>query len=230
MAGASVAEYFRDEGYDVLFFIDNVFRFAQAGSELSTITKTLPSEDGYQPTLTSEMAALHERLVSDRSAHVSTIEAIYVPSDDLLDTGVVAIYPYLDSVVTLSRDVYQEGRFPSIDLLGVSSSILSPDIVGQEHAGLVLEARHILKKAQEMEKMVSLVGEKELSLENQVIYHRAGLIKNYMTQPFFTTEAQSGKKGVFVGLSDTISDMKAIIEGKHDKVEAYKFLFIGKIG
>lgn len=231
MAAASVVEYFRDEkNCDVLFFIDNVFRFAQAGSELATLTRTIPSEDGYQATLTSEMGSFHERIVSVKGANVSAIEAIYVPSDDLLDSGVQAIYPYLDSVITLSRDVYQEGRLPAIDLLASSTSALSPEAVGEEHYFALIGCQGILKKAEGMERMVALVGESELSPENGLIYKRAKMIKSYMTQPFFSTEKQTGKEGVFVPLKKTIADVKAIIAGEHDNIDPGELMFTGGIG
>jgi F-type H+-transporting ATPase subunit beta len=231
MAATSIAEYFRDIGdRDVLFFIDNVFRFAQAGSEIATLTNNIPSEDGYQATLASEMSLFHERLVSARGQGLSTVEAIYVPSDDLLDTGVQSIYPYLDSIITLSRDVYQEGRFPAIDVLSSSSKILSPEVVGEEHYKTVIEALAVIKNAQGLERMVDLVGEGELSPENQTIYRRAKLIKNYMTQPFFVAEDQTGRKGEFVALADTINDVKSILTGKYDSIDPETILFIGKMG
>ncbi len=230
MAAVSIAEYYRDEkDTDVLFFVDNVFRFAQAGSELSTITKRIPSEDGYQPTLTSEMAAFHERLVSSNHTAISVIEAIYVPSDDLLDSGVQAIFPFLDSVITLSRDVYQAGRFPAIDLLSTNSSVLSPDIIGMNHYKGIIEAQKILKKAKSLERMVALVGEAELSAENRLLFRRAQILLNYMTQPFYVTENQSGVKGQFVPLSQTIKDVKAIVEGAYDKENPAKFLMQGSM-
>ena len=230
MAGATVAEYFQDElGADVLFFIDNVFRFAQAGMELATITRAIPSEDGYQATLASEMAAFHERLVSRGSSDVSTIEAIYVPSDDLLDTGVQAIYPYLDSIVTLSRDVYQEGRLPAIDLLSSTSAILSEEQVGQAHYQAVMDAQTILKKAQGLARMVALVGESELSADNRTLWRRSKMLTNYMTQPFFVTEVQSGKKGVSVPLTATVADVRAILDGKHDGEDPESLLFVGEL-
>ncbi len=230
LAAATVAEHFRDRlGYDVLFFMDNVFRFAQAGSELSTLTQNLPSEEGYQPTLTSEMATFHERLVSANGSVLSTVEAIYVPSDDLRDVGVQAIYPHLDSIVTLSRDVYQEGRMPAVDILASSSSILSPQYVGEDHYQAVLSAQNILKKAQSLERMVALVGESELSADNRILYHRARLIKNYMTQPFFVSESQSNLKGQYVALSQTVADMKDIVDGRHDRRDPQELLFIGAI-
>lgn len=230
MAAISLAEYFRDERKkDVLFFADNIFRFAQAGSELSSLTDRISSEDGYQPTLTSEMAAFHERLSATENGVVSAIEAIYVPSDDMLDSGVQAIYPFLDSIITLSRDVYQQGRLPAIDLLSIASSILSPQIVGMDHYTSVINAQQILKKARDLERMVALVGESELSAENRTLYHRALLLENYMTQPFFVAEKQSGYKGTMVSLKKTISDVKDILSGKHDASDPQTFFMIGGI-
>ncbi|MCL4353131.1 F0F1 ATP synthase subunit beta [Patescibacteria group bacterium] len=230
MAAVAIAEYFRDEKRnDVLFFVDNIFRFAQAGMELSTLTKRLPSEDGYQPTLVSEMAAFHERLTASEKAAVSTIEAIYVPSDDLLDSGVQAIYPFLDSVITLSRDVYQQGRLPAIDLLATTSSMISLEIVSLKHYVATIKTLQLLKRARDLERMVALVGESELSPENRTIYHRALLIQNYMTQPFFVTEKQSGKKGVTVKLDKTIEDVEDIISGKYDHSDPQDFFMIGGI-
>lgn len=216
-AAISVAEYFRDaEKKNVLFLIDNVFRFAQAGSELATLTNIIPSEEGYQPTLTSEMAQFHERLSSSKSANLSSIEAIYVPSDDLLDQAVNSVHPFLDSVITLSRDIYQVGRFPAVDVSISSSSLLDPDILSDVHYKAVIGAQRILKKAQELERMVALVGEGELSPENQILYRRSNLIKGYMTQPFEVVSAQTGKKGEKVPLQTTIKDVTDIVQGRHD--------------
>jgi F-type H+-transporting ATPase subunit beta len=230
LSAASMAEYFRDdEKKDVLFFIDNVFRFAQAGSEVSTLTKVIPSEEGYQATLASDMAIFHEKVVSRNSEVVSAVEAIYVPSDDLLDAGVQAIYPYLDSTVTLSRDIYQEGRFPAIDILSSNSRILSPDIIGKDHYDLLIESLSILKKAEGLKRMVALVGEGELSPENHKIYKTAKIIENYMTQPFFVAENQTDRKGQLVPLSQTISDMKRILGGEFLEKDEKEFLFLGGI-
>lgn len=228
-AGAVMAEYFRNQENDVLFFIDNVFRFAQAGSELSILTKNIPSEDGYQSTLTSEMASFHERLVSTTKGIVSTIEAIYVPSDDMSDYGVQSIYPYLDSIVALSREVYQQGLLPAVDILATNSSILNPQYVSKEHYDAVIEALSTLKNAESLERMVALVGEKELSVENQKIYKRGKILKNYMTQPFFTAEDQTGIPGKFVPLVQTVEDVRAILSGAFDDIEPEKMLFIGSI-
>ncbi len=229
-AGITLAEYFRDsKNFDVLFFIDNIFRFVQAGYELATLMNTIPSEGGYQATLPSEMANFHERLVSTKKAAITTIEAIYVPSDDLTDYAVQSVFPYLDSNVILSRSVYQEGRFPAIDLLSSTSAGLNNEIAGPKHFKALLAGQNLLKKAVSLERIVSLVGESELSPENQNFYKRARLIKNYMTQSFFVTETQTGKKGRRVKLSDTVQDVIEILEGKYDDYPPETFLYIGSI-
>lgn len=228
-AGVTLCEDFRDMGSDVLFLVDNAYRFAQAGSELSSLIETIPSEDGYQPTLNSEIANFHERLSSTGKGTISSIEAIYVPSDDLMDYGVQAIYPYLDSYISLSRDVYQEGRFPAIDLLDSSSSLTSPEVIGERHYKALVEAKMLLKKAQTLERMVALVGEAELSPENKVIYHRASVLKSYMTQPFYVTEEQTNKTGAYVALADCVTDVAEILEGKHDNLDAKELLSKGRI-
>lgn len=229
-SAATLAEYFRDVAKkDVLFFIDNVFRFAQAGSEVSTLINNIPSEDGYQATLESEMANFHERLVATEVSAISTVEAIYVPADDLLDHGVQAIFPYLDSVVVLSRSLYQEGILPAVDVLATTSTSLNPYIVGDLHYETVIQAKAILKQAQRLERIVSLVGETELSVDDQNIYKRAQKIKNYMTQSFFVAEGQRGVKGTFVDLKTAIQDLSGIISGKYDEIPEEKFKFIGSI-
>jgi len=230
-SAATLAEHFRDvEGVDVLFFIDNAYRFAQAGNELSILTSTIPSEDGYQATLESEMASFHERLVSTDKGNISTIEAIYVPADDLLDHGVQAIYPYLESVVVLSRNMYQKGLLPAVDILATTSASLHPDLVGEKHYQTAIEAKSILKKAESLERIVSLVGETELSGEDQLIYRRAKKIRNYMTQNFFVTEGQKGSAGVYVPTKVAVEDLAGIITGKFDHIPEEKFMFIGQVG
>jgi len=226
-AAVSLAEHFRDVvKKDVLFFIDNVFRFAQAGSEIATLTNLIPSEDGYQATLESEMANFQERLVSTDKASLSAIEAIYVPADDLLDNAVQTIFPYLESVVVLSRNIYQEGLLPAVDILGSTSTLLDPDVVGSQHYEVALEAKNILKQAASLERIVSLVGEAELSKEDQTTFRRAKKIRNFMTQRFFVAEAQKGEKGAFVPLKETIRDVWAIVVGKYDDIPEEKFLYI----
>lgn len=226
----ALAEYFRDEEHkDVLFFIDNMFRFAQAGNELSVLMNTLPSEDGYQATLNSEIASFHERLISTSANAISTIEAIYIPNDDILDQGVQSIFPYLDSIVVLSREAYQEGFLPAIDLLYSTSSALDVDIVGQDHYEVALEAQSVLKQAISLEHIVSLVGASELSEEDQLIYKRAKKLKNFMTQSFFVAESQTGRKGKYVEVAKTVYGVKQILGGLCDSVAEDKFLNIGPI-
>ncbi len=228
--GVTLAEYFRDVmGKDVLFFIDNIFRFAQSGYELSTLMNAIPSEGGYQSTLTSEMASFHERLVSTHTNAITTFEAIYVPADDLTDSGVQAIFPYLDSGLILSRAVYQEGRFPAIDILSSNSSALNPDTVGQLHYDTALDAQTLLKKATSLERIVSLIGESELSNDDQTIYKRSKMLKNFMTQNFTVVENQTEKKGVFVKRPDTVADVRAILDGKVDSLKPEDFLYIATL-
>ena len=229
-SAATIAEYFRDTmKRDVLFFIDNVFRFAQAGSELSMVTNTIPSEDGYQATLTSEMGSFHERLVSNRENSITTIEAIYIPNDDILDQGVQSILPHLDSTVVLSRSVYHEGLLPAIDLLSSTSASLNPEVVGEKHTRAVLRAQALLKQYASLERIVSLVGESEISADDKLIYRRAKMLSNYMTQSFFAAEKQTGRPGKYVTLKATVRDVTDILDGKYDDVlDEAKFMFIGE--
>ena len=230
LGSVTVAEYFRDElKKDVLFFIDNMFRFAQAGNELSSLMGTLPSEDGYQATLASEMAHVHERLVSNKENSITSLEAIYIPADDILDQGVQAIFDYLDSSIVLSRDIYREGRLPAIDILSSDSSALNPTMVDANHYMVALEAKNILAKSKSLERIVSLVGESELSEEDKIIYRRAKKLKNYMTQNFFVAENQTGKKGQYIPLMTTVFDVLSILNGKHDELTEDKFLYIGSL-
>lgn len=230
LAGVTLAEYFRDEEQrDVLFFMDNVYRFNQAGMELSTLMQTIPSEDGYQPTLSSEVGWLEERLVSTKEASITAIEAIYLPSDDLNDYGVRTVFPYLDSIVVLNRDIYQQGRLPAVDLVASTSSALNAELIGPEHYELNLESKRLLEKAITIERMVSLVGANELSLEDQKIYIRTELLKNYMTQQFTVVANQTGQPGVFVPLSQTIADVKMILDGSCDHIPPEKVLFVERL-
>ncbi len=229
-AGAAIAEYFRDEEEkDVLFFIDNAFRFAQAGYELSTLMNTIPSEGGYQSTLSSEMAALQERLFSNERGSITSIEAVYVPSDDITDYGVQSIFNHLDASVVVSREIYQEGRLPAIDLISSTSSTLSVDVAGEEHYKTYIAATNLLKKSASLDRIVSLVGETELSSEDQLTYKRSKILKNYMTQYFAVAKAQTGKEGVYIPLETTVSDVKQILEGKFDEHAPEEFLYIGSL-
>ncbi|HRN96398.1 MAG TPA: F0F1 ATP synthase subunit beta, partial [Candidatus Levybacteria bacterium] len=230
LTGLALAEHFRDEEHrNVLFFIDNIFRFAQAGYELSTLMNTIPGEGGYQATLASEMAQFHERLVSTKNASITSMEAVYVPSDDVTDYGVQSVFPYLDSSVVLSRAVYQEGRFPAIDFLSSTSSALSREIVGDDHYNAYIEAQSLLKRALTLERIVSLIGESELPAADQVIYKRARLLKSYMTQSFFVTENQTGRKGEYVKRVETIGDVNEILQGRYDTAEPERLMYVGSL-
>lgn len=225
---AALVEYFRDEMHsDVLFFIDNMFRFVQAGNELSMMMRTIPSEDGYQPTLTSEVAVLHERLVSTASSNVSTVETVYVPNDDILDQAVQTIFSHLDSVVVYSRDLYQQNLLPAIDPLASYSSALSPQTANELHYQTARSAEALLKKSIALDRVVSLVGESELSAEDRILYQRARKLRNFMTQSLFVVEEQTKIPGQFVSLSTTIADVNKILSGELDDVSADNFLYIG---
>lgn len=226
-AGVTMAEYFRDEmGKNVLFFIDNMYRFAQAGYELATVMNSIPGEGGYQSTLTSEMGQLHERLVSTKKGSITSIETVYVPSDDIADYGVQSVFPYIDSIVVVSRSVYQEGRFPAIDFLSSTSAALNPDTVGQRHYNAYIKAQATLKKANSLERIVSLIGESELSAEDQTIYKRYRLLQNYMTQNLHVVEAQTGTVGSYIKIEETIADVERILEGEFDNITPEKLLYI----
>ena len=190
---------------------------------------TIPSEDGYQATLASEMASFHERLVSVGDNAISSVEAIYVPNDDILDQGVQAIFPYLDSTVILSRSIYQEGHLPAVDLISSTSSNLDPELVGQLHYEVAPRAQNLLKEAVELDRIVSLVGEAELSPDDKLKYRRAKKLRNYMTQPFYVAESQTGRPGVYVPRLTTVADVDNILSGKCDDIPEEKFLYIGSL-
>jgi len=229
LASLSMVEHLNSLGKNVLFFMDNAYRFVQAGREISGILGNFPSEDGYQPSLTSEMAKFHERLSSSNDSYITAIEAVFVPSDDILDYGVRELFPYMDSFIILSREQYQKGIMPALDIMGSSSSSLKEGVVTKHHLNALFEARRVMEKAKTLERVVSLIGLSELSLDDQKIFKRANLIANYMTQPFFTVENQTGRKGQFVKIEDTVEDVMGIVEGKYDSIDSDKLLFGGKI-
>lgn len=228
MGGVTIAETFRDEyKKNVLVFVDNMFRYLQAGNELSTQMSVIPSEDGYQPTLSSEVAEIHERLSSNENNSITTFEAVYVPADDILDTAVQSVFDFLDSSLVMSRDVYKSGRLPAVDILSSDSSGLSEDIVGVEHYMAALNAKKLLAKYESLERIVSLVGESELSEEDRINYKRALKLLNYMTQNFNTAKNQTGKEGDYIKIEQTIETVNNILSGHYDSLTADKFLYIG---
>lgn len=227
-AAVTLASYFRDEAnQDVLFFIDNTFRLAQAGNELSVMQEVLPSEDGYQPTLESEMAAFHERLASTDKHQVTMVEAIYVPADDMADHAIQAAMPYLDAVVVLSREAYQQGLLPAIDILASTSIFMTPQAVGEGHYRTAIEAKRVLEAARNLERIATLMGEAELSRDDLYTLRRGRKIRNYMTQNFAVAANQRGMAGVFVPVEQTVADVAAILAGEFDDVPEDKFLYIG---
>lgn len=230
LAGASLAEYFRDqEKQDVLFFIDNMFRFIQAGSEVAAILGTTPSEESYQATLQREISSMEDRLVSTINGSITSIQTIYVPSDELTDPGVTAITAFLDSSIVLSRQAAALGLYPPIDLAASSTAALSKTYLGIEHFETLTQFQLLLDNYNKLVHIVSIVGESELSPEDQILYQRTKKIINYLTQPFFVTEAQTGRKGVFVPREITIQDIKLILSGRLDHVPVEKFLYIGSL-
>ena len=225
-AAATIAEHFRDaEKQDVLFFVDNIFRFVQAGSELSTLLEEVPSEFGYQPTLQTEIAQFESRL----SGGITSVQTVYVPSDTLTNPSVTATIPHLASVVILSRDIAHEGRLPAIDVFKSKSSVLDKDFLGKQHYETVIRAIELLNRYDRLSRITAIIGEEELALDDQKTYNRAQKILNYMTQPFYTAEEQTGRKGIFVQRMTAVRDVRAILDGKMDSVPADKFLYIGDL-
>jgi F-type H+-transporting ATPase subunit beta len=229
-AAATLAEYFRDEEKtDVLFFADNIFRYVQAGNELATLLEEIPSEFGYQSTLQSEVAQFENRLGPGEFASISSIQTVYVPADQLTDPSVAASIPYFEAVVVLSREMSQEGRYPAIDLLKSKSAALDRTSINERHFTVLTQAIEMLSQYDRLVRIVAIIGEAELSAADRVTYERALRLRNYMTQPFFTLEVQTGKPGIFVHRKDVIDDVAAILDGTHDAIKPEAFLNIGAV-
>ena len=223
--GITLAEYLQSTGREVLLFMDNVFRFVQAGAEISTLLGRTPSETGYQPTLSSEVGDIHERI----KGSVSAFEAVYVPADDLTDPAVVAIFSYLDAVMVLSRERTQLGLYPAIDVLASSSSNLSAAIVGQRHFSLAQEVLRIFTKYDELRRIVAVIGIDELSRDDRTLYERARKLENFLTQPMFVAESFTGKAGQFVKIEDTLDSVEKIVDGQLDDRTEDEFYMIGAV-
>jgi len=227
-AAATLAEYFRDEEKrDVLFFVDNVFRFVQAGNELSTLLEEMPSEFGYQPTLQSELAQFENRLVGRGGIHVTSVQTVYVPADQLTNPAVSASLPYFDTAIVLSRDMVQQGIYPAIDVLRSQSSMLEARTLGEEHYRAATEAVELLNYHTRLARIVAVIGESELAESDRVLYLRARRLQNYMSQPFFTVAEHTGRKGFFADRETVVRDVRRIIDGTFDDVPPQKFLYIG---
>jgi F-type H+-transporting ATPase subunit beta len=231
MTGITLAESIQRQNKDVLLFVDNIFRFVQAGAEISTLLGRVPSETGYQPTLIKEASEFHERIRSSQEVggSITCMEAVYVPADDLTDPAVVAIFSFLDSVLILSRERIQLGLYPAIDPLASSSANLDPDIVGEHHFKVAQEVIRILQKYEELKRIVMVIGIDELSGSDRIIFERGRKLQNFLTQPFFVAEAYTGKKGEFVKTEQCIEDCERIITGRLDRKPAEEFYMIGAL-
>ena len=230
LSGLTMAEYFRDTlGEDVLLFIDNIFRFTQAGSEVSALLGRMPSAVGYQPTLANEMGALQERITSTKRGSITSVQAVYVPADDLTDPAPATTFAHLDATTVLARSIASKGIYPAVDPLESTSRILSPEIVGAEHYRVAREVQRILQRYNELTDIIAIMGMDELSDDDKLLVQRARKIQNFLSQPFHVAENFNGFKGIYVPVSETIRSFAEIIDGKHDDLPESAFLFVGSI-
>lgn len=230
LSGLTMAEYFRDqEGKDVLLFIDNIFRFSQAGSEVSALLGRIPSAVGYQPTLATEMGMLQERITSTKKGSITSVQAVYVPADDYTDPAPATTFAHLDSTIALERSLAEQGLFPAVDPLASSSRALDPQIVGQEHYDVALNVQKVLQRYKDLQDIIAILGMEELSDEDKLTVSRARKIQRFLTQPFFVGEAFTGRPGKYVSLKETITGFKEILEGKHDGTPEQSFYLVGTI-
>ena len=230
LSGLTMAEYFRDkEGQDVLLFIDNIFRFTQAGSEVSALLGRMPSAVGYQPTLATEMGALQERITSTKKGSITSVQAVYVPADDLTDPAPATTFAHLDATTVLSRQISSQGIFPAVDPLDSTSKILTPEVVGNEHYETARGVQKILQRYRELQDIIAIMGMDELSDEDKLTVSRARKVQRFLSQPFTVAEQFTGMQGKYVPVRETVRGFKEIIEGKHDDVPESAFLFAGTI-
>ena len=230
LSGLTMAEYFRDEEkQDVLLFIDNIFRFTQAGSEVSALLGRMPSAVGYQPTLATEMGALQERITSTKKGSITSVQAVYVPADDLTDPAPATTFAHLDATTVLSRSISSQGIYPAVDPLESTSRILNPEILGEEHYAVVREVQRVLQRYNELMDIIAIMGMDELSDEDKLLVSRARKVQRFLSQPFHVSEKFTGLSGIYVSRSETIRGFKEILEGKHDDLPESAFLFVGTI-
>lgn len=230
LTGLTQAEYFRDEAHqDVLFFVDNIFRFTQAGSEVSALLGRIPSAVGYQPTLGTDMGAMQERITSTKNGSITSVQAVYVPADDLTDPAPATTFAHLDATTVLSRKISELGIYPAVDPLDSTSRVLSPDIVGEEHYEVARGVQELLQKYNSLQDIIAILGMDELSDEDRLIVSRARKVQRFLSQPFHVAEVFTGTKGVFVELKDTIKGFKGILEGLYDDVPEQAFYMVGTI-
>ena len=230
LSGLTMAEYFRDrEGQDVLLFIDNIFRFTQAGSEVSALLGRMPSAVGYQPTLATEMGALQERITSTKKGSITSVQAVYVPADDLTDPAPATTFAHLDATTVLSREIASLGIYPAVDPLESTSRILAPDVVGEEHYAVARDVQRILQRYKELQDIIAIMGMDELSDEDKLVVNRARKIQRFLSQPFFVAEKFNGFDGKYVPIKETIRGFREILDGKHDDLPESAFLYVGTI-
>ncbi len=230
LTGLTMAEYFRDqEGRDVLLFIDNIFRFTQAGSEVSALLGRMPSAVGYQPTLATDMGALQERITSTKKGSITSVQAVYVPADDLTDPAPAATFAHLDATTVLNRKISEKGIYPAVDPLDSVSRILTPEIVGEEHYKVARDTQEILQRYKELQDIIAILGMDELSDDDKKVVNRARKIERFLSQPFNVAEQFTGTPGKYVPIKETIRGFKEILEGKHDSVPEQAFLLVGTI-
>ncbi|MCX6394754.1 MAG: F0F1 ATP synthase subunit beta [Solirubrobacterales bacterium] len=230
LSGLTMAEYFRDqEGQDVLLFIDNIFRFVQAGSEVSALLGRMPSQVGYQPTLETEMGQLQERITSTRQGSVTSVQAVYVPADDLTDPAPASVFAHLNATTVLSRSIAEKGIYPAVDPLDSTSTILKPDILGEEHFAVANQVKETLQRYKELQDIIAILGIDELSDEDKIVVQRARKVERFLSQPFNVAEAFTGTPGEYVPIADTVRGFKEILEGRHDDLPERAFLLKGGI-
>src|SRR3954454_20543482 len=229
LTGLTVAEHFRDQGQDVLFFVDNIFRFTQAGSEVSALLGRIPSAVGYQPTLATDMGALQERITTTTKGSVTSVQAIYVPADDLTDPAPATSFAHLDATTVLSRDIAAKGIYPVVDPLDSTSRMLSPLIVGEEHYAIARQVQQVLQRYKALQDIIAILGMDELSEDDKITVARARKIERFLSQPFHVAEVFTGSPGVFVDLADTIKGFKGLVEGKYDHLPEAAFYMVGTI-
>ena len=224
-----MAEYFRDEGRDVLLFIDNIFRFVQAGSEVSALLGRMPSAVGYQPTLATEMGQLQERITSTKTGSITSVQAVYVPADDYTDPAPATTFAHLDATISLERSIADKGIYPAVDPLASTSRILDPLIVGEEHYHVAREVQQVLQRYRDLQDIIAILGVEELSDDDKQTVARARRIERFMSQPFFTAEVFTGTPGQYVSREETVRSFKEILEGKHDDLPEQAFYMVGNI-
>ncbi|HEX3430584.1 MAG TPA: F0F1 ATP synthase subunit beta [Rhizomicrobium sp.] len=229
LSGLTLAEYFRDQGQDVLFFVDNIFRFTQAGSEVSTLLGRIPSAVGYQPTLATDMGALQERITSTTKGSITSVQAIYVPADDLTDPAPATSFAHLDATTVLSRAIFEKAIFPAVDPLDSTSRLLDPRVVGEEHYAVARQVQQILQRYKALQDIIAILGMDELSEEDKLTVARARKIERFLSQPFFAATVFTGMSGISVKLEDTIRSFKAVVNGEYDHLPEAAFYMIGTI-